>query len=421
MTDNSHRTLERIARRVPVPEPAYERLLRRRDRKERNRRISAGALAIVVALVSFAALTRALHNGPRPADERTPKPPGIFSEVGGWITYGNGRGIRAVDSTRPEDASSQIRLSTDGGTPLAWSSDGSKLLILRCQCDFPTLAGYDDGRSLVVLNANGTETRLAQTHDRQYVNGGSFSSDGSRVVYAIWGGKIPSSIYVIDAEGGTPRKLLTAGFRYPDPGDKENGPFRTGLYYPTFSPDGTKIAYFDGFGDNSHSLRVVDADGGDMRVLVRDMEAYRISNLAWSPDGTRLAFGRIHEGIYTIGVDGSGLTLVIPDGVYPHWSPDGSRISYEPYSYPPNGPLHIAAADGTQVVGFDFGGSGPWNPLVQPESEVAEVPAASGGATFDTQLVWGAVVLLAIGATLLAIWRRKRGRLSRPSAQGGAI
>ena len=47
MTDSSHGTLERIARRVPVPEHAYERLLRRRERKERNRRLSAAVLAIV--------------------------------------------------------------------------------------------------------------------------------------------------------------------------------------------------------------------------------------------------------------------------------------------------------------------------------------------------------------------------------------
>jgi hypothetical protein len=76
---------DRAAREVALPNDRYEGLLRRRDRKNRHRRIGAGALAIILALVSFVALTRALHNGPRPADERTPKPPGIFSEVGGWI------------------------------------------------------------------------------------------------------------------------------------------------------------------------------------------------------------------------------------------------------------------------------------------------------------------------------------------------
>jgi hypothetical protein len=57
---------------------------------------------------------------------------GIFSEVGGWIAYSNGReGIFAVDPTQPGDPNDQIRLSENTGTPVAWSPDGSKLLILR--------------------------------------------------------------------------------------------------------------------------------------------------------------------------------------------------------------------------------------------------------------------------------------------------
>jgi hypothetical protein len=48
MTSSSGPTLERIARGVPIPEPAYERLLRRRDRKRRNQRIAAGVVGIAV-------------------------------------------------------------------------------------------------------------------------------------------------------------------------------------------------------------------------------------------------------------------------------------------------------------------------------------------------------------------------------------
>jgi transglutaminase-like putative cysteine protease len=48
MTSRSDPTLERIARRIPIPEPAYERLLARRERKRRNQRIAAGSVAIVL-------------------------------------------------------------------------------------------------------------------------------------------------------------------------------------------------------------------------------------------------------------------------------------------------------------------------------------------------------------------------------------
>ncbi|HET7235828.1 MAG TPA: hypothetical protein VFK59_05285 [Actinomycetota bacterium] len=60
MTSNSEPTLERIARRVPVPEPAYERMLRRRDRKRRNQRIAAGVVGIAVFVAAIWIVTAGL-------------------------------------------------------------------------------------------------------------------------------------------------------------------------------------------------------------------------------------------------------------------------------------------------------------------------------------------------------------------------
>ena len=57
MTTRSNETLERIARRVPVPDSAYERLLRRRDRKRRSQRIAAGVVGIAVFVAALLAVT----------------------------------------------------------------------------------------------------------------------------------------------------------------------------------------------------------------------------------------------------------------------------------------------------------------------------------------------------------------------------
>ena len=127
-------------------------------------------------------------------------------------------------------------------------------------------------------------------------------------------------------------------------------------------------------------------------------------NLAWFPDGERIMFGLGRSSdIYIVGADGSGLTLVIPDATYPYWSPDGSRISYQPPGA--FSPLEIADADGMHVVEFGYGGSGPWNPLVQPGPEIAEVPAASESLTSTPPLLL-LVAVLALVAGALLIRRR---------------
>jgi hypothetical protein len=385
--------LEREGATVDLEPGDFDRLLRRRDRKRRNRRLFAGALAIFLALVSFVALTRAFRPSERPADE-PPKPPGIFSEVGGWIAYGwrsaqpstpmgerqeprgDRQGIWAVDPSDPGDPGNRIQLSTERGTPLAWSSDGSKLLI----------QSYEPPKSseplrLFVLNADGTETTLATSDTWCSIGssycgtGGSFSPDGARVIYAAPSednGR--SSIYVVDAQGGSPRVLLSGDHRCCLSNGKSSGSW---LSNPTYSPDGTQIAYFDHLLDSGSQLRVMNADGTGVRVLLEGT-GYHMYNLAWSPDGKQIAFGGGYQGsagVFVVDAYGSGPALVIRGGADPYWSPDGTRIAYRvpPPRLPADclscslGTLEIAALDGTHVERFGSAEPGPWNPLVQPE------------------------------------------------------
>jgi Tol biopolymer transport system component len=346
-----------------------------------------------------------------------PTPPGIFSKVGGWIAYtdepyqGGPHGIWAVDPSRANDPEALIQLSDRSGTPLAWSTDGSKLLIFRAG---PPKGQHASWTGLFLLNADGTETRLVVNRSLKnsfcnVIVGGSFSPDGSQVVFATF----CRGIYTVDAHGGRPRLVLasTRELRR-DPLTGHERSLRTDLFAPAFSPDGTQIAYVDGLGDwGNNTLRVMNPDGTGVRVLVHDQAVgssgcSQMLHPAWSPDGTHIAFSCV-GGIWVIGADGSGLEKVIPNGIEPYWSPDGSRIAFEIGGWGSNARLAIANADGTHVQTFRRGArAGPWNPL--PLSVSGEPnPTGSGLAA---PLVY-AIALVVLVAVLIG-GRRARAKIA---------
>lgn len=357
-------TLERELGRLSPPRIPFDQLTRRRDRKHRGQRIRAGLLGLAIVLVmGWLSLSAIRSAPPVPIDDPTPTGLGIFADVRGWMVYGdvskyfNDRsGIWAVDPANPDER--PVLLSPNAGIPVAWSSDGSKLLINRG-------ASYPPAGRLVVLNSDGSETQVAHA---DWITGGSFSPDGSEVIFgATLPGQRKSGIYVVDAEGGTPELLYAAAFRrlareaYPPAADGH----RTAVYSPALSPDGSRIAYIEGMGDWGNSLWVMNADGTDRHRIIAWEEGNELvstGSLQWSPDGTRLAFEG--GGINVVNADGSALTLVARGRERaPYWSPDGSRIAFQR-----DRAFYTMAPDGSEVqsLGYELEPNnliGPWNPL----------------------------------------------------------
>ena len=98
----------------------------------------------------------------------------------------------------------------------------------------------------------------------------------------------------------------------------------------TWSPDGKKFAYTT---EQQGTVRVFDLKTHSITTIV-PCEASRddpgcVANLAWSPDGSRIALSG-YDGLELVDPDGSNLTTLIAHGYVgpPTWSPDGTTIAF---------------------------------------------------------------------------------------------
>jgi Tol biopolymer transport system component len=87
----------------------------------------------------------------------------------------------------------------------------------------------------------------------------------------------------------------------------------------------------------SSSLKVVRADGSDPRTLASDVawsSADCATDLAWSPDGTHVAFARLGGAggvinqVEIVAIIGGDPRVLVEHAYSPSWSPDGSTIAY---------------------------------------------------------------------------------------------
>jgi len=143
--------------------------------------------------------------------------------------------------------------------------------------------------------------------------------------------------------------------------------------YPRWSPDGQWIAFLrleeelDYDGGNIH---LIPSSGGEIRQLTTNADSVDVSNIAFSPDGTRIAYFSRNT-IKVAPVQGGPSEVLVTTGSrFPFfsaldWSPDGTRIVYVPLG----GKIwidHLSSGERTELdtgLSDDFGYySVAWSP-----------------------------------------------------------
>jgi WD40-like Beta Propeller Repeat len=230
----------------------------------------------------------------------------VFASEGDILTADPATGVvRPVVTGRGWDV--EPRWSRDGTHFMFYRGDGSGSLM----------------RSMYVARADGSDITMIVPKPMLELQDATFSPDGTRILFLAVGGRVT----LAPADGLGPTQVLDL-----PPGATEAA-FRP--------PDGSEISVL--YGDQLIAL--AKADGSDLRRLVQGDASSSIGQPTWSPDGSKLAYiqwrpadvitARIH-----IVSPGTGERYELPMGPgsdwegEPSWSNDGTRLaiarSYSP-------------------------------------------------------------------------------------------
>lgn len=309
-------------------------VLRRSDRRRRNRRLGSAVLALLVAGLALVALVRAFGDVGRKVPATQPPT--------GTIVFSSQLAGAEVDFlfTIGPDGSKQAQPFPESSDTFWVSPDGSRLLFAYFQGD--QIPWVKPG----VVNLDGTGLMALPIRD-DTLSGlwpDAWSPDGGRFV-----GQGLSTDQTSSSKG-----LYTA--RTSDGGDLTQvtiAPSGQHDYAIGYSSDGSKILFLrrveNDVSGGIHHLLVVNVDGSGLiqlnppgtRILTHHPNTELSSPGAagdsanWSPDGDQVTFVAsrgegTERAIFVLGADGTDPRRITPWGDIrsPHWSPDDAWIAY---------------------------------------------------------------------------------------------
>jgi Tol biopolymer transport system component len=265
------------------------------------------------------------------------------------IAFGSSGPLSSVWKVDPTGSQrAPLFTQASGAHSPAWSWDNLSVAMVR-----PRLNNGVTHNDIWIVNADGSNGHWARTQPFPYdLNDPSFSPDGSRIVMTVNVGGTKTLGWMEPATGkagllwfpgggavlGTRPSFNKAGTKILYVGQHNNtieqiNPDGSGhqvrisanasLDYPSFSPDGTRIAYEKGPRDGNTDIFVKNLTTGVTARLTFSTAAD--SHPSWSPDGVRIAFMSTRIGnrqLYTMkAATGGDVLRISKDSYYAEYDP----------------------------------------------------------------------------------------------------
>lgn len=195
----------------------------------------------------------------------------------------------------------------------AWSWNNTSVAMVR-----PRVSNGVTHTDILVMNADGTNQHWARSQASVWdFDDPSWFPNGSRIVMTVFAGGVPTLGWL---EPATSKAGL---FWFPGGGAVLGT-------RPSFNKAGTKILYV---GQKGNTIEQINPDGSGHTVLIS--ATVKLDYPSYSPDGTRIAYQKgpvggntdIFVSNLTKGMT-TRLTWSTAEDGHPSWSPDGARIAF---------------------------------------------------------------------------------------------